>query len=272
MKHAFLIIAHDNWDIVQMLVAGLDNEGNDIFLHIDRKAKAPSVICTKKSGLYVIKNPVDVRWGSVSQIKSEYKLFEEALRHNEYEYYHLISGAHLPLMDFSAIREWFEIRKGNTVFKNLGRETSEYQETLKMRRLNLFIGGYQSKNAVLSRFCQFLWKSSIAIQRLLEITVNTGNCFYKASNWASFTQEAVEYLVTNKKRILKKYRYSFCGDEFFAPTELMESPLKDKILSDDKLLYCNIVKANAEALSVEKDYPRLLGNGYVFARKFVSEQ
>lgn len=38
MKHAFLIMAHNNLEILQTLVSMLDDERNDIFLHIDLKS------------------------------------------------------------------------------------------------------------------------------------------------------------------------------------------------------------------------------------------
>ena len=37
-KHAYCILAHGNWEQLQLLVSVLDDERNDIFLHIDKKA------------------------------------------------------------------------------------------------------------------------------------------------------------------------------------------------------------------------------------------
>ena len=38
MKHAFLIIAHNNPRIFETLIGLLDFKDNDIFVHIDKKA------------------------------------------------------------------------------------------------------------------------------------------------------------------------------------------------------------------------------------------
>ena len=40
MKHAYLIIAHNEWEILHTLLTMLDDERNDIYLHIDRRATA----------------------------------------------------------------------------------------------------------------------------------------------------------------------------------------------------------------------------------------
>lgn len=38
-KHAYCIMAHHNWNQLQLLVDLIDDERNDIFLHIDKKSK-----------------------------------------------------------------------------------------------------------------------------------------------------------------------------------------------------------------------------------------
>ena len=39
MKHAYLIIAHSEYPILQILLSMLDEYGNDVYLHIDKRAK-----------------------------------------------------------------------------------------------------------------------------------------------------------------------------------------------------------------------------------------
>jgi len=36
-KHAYLIIAYHQWDLLKVLIRMLDDERNDIFIHIDKK-------------------------------------------------------------------------------------------------------------------------------------------------------------------------------------------------------------------------------------------
>lgn len=38
-KHAYLIIAHNNWYVLEKLIRLIDDERNDIYLHIDIKVK-----------------------------------------------------------------------------------------------------------------------------------------------------------------------------------------------------------------------------------------
>ncbi|MDF2484874.1 MAG: glycosyltransferase, partial [Herbinix sp.] len=38
-RHAYLIMAHSNFEYLKKLIKSLDDPRNDIFLHIDKKAK-----------------------------------------------------------------------------------------------------------------------------------------------------------------------------------------------------------------------------------------
>lgn len=268
MRHAWLIIAHNEFEILQMLISALDNPESDIFIHIDKKVKILPVVKAENSALRIIDNRVDVRWGSVSQIKCEMALLEEALRHGPYDYYHIISGTTLPLVSGEELEHFFESFSGNSILTGLCHD-NPYQETLKVRRTNLFLKNYTDKG-FRGRASQFLWKASIALQRIFGIERNKGMEFYKASNWLSLTQEAMEYIISRKQVIMKTFRYSFCGDEYFIPTELMASPLKEKVMDSDIYLKRDIVRSTASVFTL-KDLPGLRNSGYLFARKFTSK-
>lgn len=268
-KQAFLIITHNEFEILQLLVSKLDNPDVDIFIHFDRKVKVIPEIKVENSGLFILDKRVDVRWGSVSQIKCELALFKAAARHGPYAYYHIISGVHLPLKPIGDILSFFDSRKGNCILTGLC-QSSPYQERLKVRSYNLFLGHYSSENYVLRRVSQFLWKSCLTVQRLLGIKRNRDKVFFKASNWLSLTQEAVDYVLSREKEILKTYRYSFCGDEYFIPSELMASPLRDKVVNSEKYLLHNISRSNASTYSLN-EYDGLCETGYLFARKFTKQ-
>lgn len=249
-----------------MLVSALDDPHNDIYVHIDKKAKDLPELQTSNSRLFVLDKRINVHWGHNSQIKTEMLLFETARQNGPYQFYHLISGTHLPLVTQAEIRGFFEESKAAAVFSGLTKDTA-YQETLKMHRINIFLRNYASKNKLLASASQFFWKSFIALQRVLHITINKGIDFYKAANWVSLGEEAASYLVKRKKHILKTYRYTLCGDEFFVPTELMSSPFKDRIVNSDKLLKQEMLRANPRTYSIS-ELNGLKSSGCLFARKF----
>lgn len=264
MQHAYLIIAHNEFEVLQLLVSALDDVCNDIYVHIDRKVKTLPSLSTSKSRLYMLDKRIDVRWGHVSQIKTELLLFETALANGPYDFYHLISGTHLPLKSQDEIKDFFEQRRGCEIM-NIYQPT-EWQIDLKLRRYHFFIRNYQSSHRVRRSLSQYFWRANMAVQKLFGIRHNTGCDFVKSDNWLSLTEKAVSYLVTHKKSIFKKYRFSFCGDEYFAGSELSEAG-EYKILNENKLLYTVFGNANPKTLTVE-DYDDMVGSDCLFARKF----
>ena len=269
MNHAFLIIAHNEFSILQMLISRLDDPDFDLFIHFDRKVKALPHLEVKKSRLHILDERVDVRWGTVSQIQCETALFEEAVKHGPYAYYHIISGVHLPLKPVNGIKAFFDSADGFSVLTGLCQSTAR-QERVKVRSYNFFLRNYSSRNAVVRKVSHFLWKGCLAAQRVLGIERNRGKFFYKASNWVSLTDEAVRYILSRKKEIMDTFRWSFCGDEYFVPSELMASPLRGKIINDDRLLKREILSASASVFHLS-DLPELEQSEYLFARKFTSE-
>lgn len=253
MRNAYLIIAHNEFSVLQRLVSALDDGRNDIYIHFDKKVKVLPDIKASKGNMYILKKRVDVKWGTVSQIRCEYALWNEALKNGPYDRYTLLSGTHFPLMSNDGIDTFFAGKAGRNLFPYMER-ANEYQIDMKVRRINVLP-------------CSFLWRAFLKVQRMLGMRINKKTVFFNAGNWASLTEEAVRYLCGNEARIVRKYRWSFCGDEFFAPTELMASDLAGSVEFSKELLKFEIGRSNAKTYGVD-DYKELVESGCVFARKF----
>ena len=114
MRHAYLIIAHSGWDQLKMLIGCLDSNNTDIYIHIDKKAKnvpTEDIKFTAKKSHVEIYSEYKVYWGSFELVQVELLLFKKALE-KHYDYYHLISGADLPIKPKSYIDEFFEKNSG----------------------------------------------------------------------------------------------------------------------------------------------------------------
>lgn len=116
MKHAYLIIAHGELPVLETLLSMLDDERNDVYLHVDKRAhdlfSRISFFKMKKAGFYILQNPVKVFWGDISQVKVEYLLFQAAFLNGPYAYYHLLSGVDLPIQRQDYIHAFFQENGG----------------------------------------------------------------------------------------------------------------------------------------------------------------
>lgn len=265
MKNAFLIIAHNEFDVLQMLISTLDDVRNDIYVHFDKKVKAIPAISTKSSKLFIIPDRVDVRWGDISQIKCEYALFQAAFENGPYDFYHIISGTHLPIKPLETIIRFYSAHIGEEVMRIWPDDPRDVRN--KMRTYHFGIRYYNSKNPVIRKATQFFWRFNLAIQSKLGISRHKETSFIKSDNWLSLSQNAVSYLIKNRKKIIKKYRMSFCADEYFVATELSFTDNTFKIFNSENLLHVKFSCANANTLT-ERDLPELETSPCLFARKF----
>lgn len=265
MKHAYLIMAHNEFDVLQRLVTALDDVRNDIFIHVDRKVKVLPQLLVKHSNLYMIHDRIDVRWGHISQVKAEYVLMEDANKTAAYHYFHILSGVHFPLKSQDYLHNYFAELSDWSVLNKMSMTTEEV--TGKLRYYGFFIKHFMSAQPIKKRIAQFLWAAGIKLQKILGISRNKEISFIKSSNWVSLTREAVNHLIQKKPLLLKQYRYTLCSDEFFVATELNDSPLASKLLFSDYLLKADIGRTRPKVYTL-KDYPELKDSPYLFARKF----
>lgn len=104
----------NNWNQVEETDSAIGAENHDIYIHIDKKSKdfnkKEFLSITRKSKLYIFQE-YEVFWGGFSQVHVETYLFEKA-HALKYDYYHLISGADLPLKSNKEIDAFFEQHKG----------------------------------------------------------------------------------------------------------------------------------------------------------------
>ena len=98
-RHAYLIMAHKEFHMLKKLLTELDDERNDIYLHIDKKTQYvdENMISSwiHHAGIFFVPR-IKIFWGTLSLVKCEISLLEEATK-KEYSYYHLISGMDFPL-------------------------------------------------------------------------------------------------------------------------------------------------------------------------------
>ena len=67
-KHAYLIIAHKNVEQLNYLISLLDDERNDIYIHLDKKSsiQESEVTTVLKGNVYFIPRK-SAHWGSLSE-------------------------------------------------------------------------------------------------------------------------------------------------------------------------------------------------------------
>jgi len=268
MKHAFLIIAHNNFKVLQQIIDLLDSDSCTFFIHFDKKVDSPPVVTSKVSRIKICEPRVDVRWGDFSQIKCELNLLEYALASNEaYDYYHIISGTHLPLSNPTGFDDYFKSNP-SAVFQLM--ETSDYEIAMKLQRWNLCTHTFKNPSVLIERCSQLVWRFGNAFQRIAGIKKNIGGKFVKATQWCSLSHDVAVDINGKRDQILKKYKWSFCGDEFFMASEVASSIFAEGIEYRTDYLYQRFNGASPVLLD-ESDYAAAKKDGFLWARKFADK-
>lgn len=262
MKHAFLIMAHNQFLSLKELISVLDDERNDIFVHFDKKNKEIPSLSTRHSRIVVLKNRINVIWGDVSQIQAEYALYKEAFEPGKYAYYHLISGVHFPLKSNSELHRWFNARNGACILRKVPYGNDEI--AMRFGRYHFFLKHLISKRPFVNKTYHLGWRFLLWCQRVLGITRDTSFIHGKASQWCSLTEDAIKLILDNEKVVLYNFRRSFCSDEFFILSVLTNSSIP--LIFDDRICYVDFVNTTPKVFSVT-DLDILFASDALFFRK-----
>ena len=269
-RHAYLIIAHTNWEQLQKLVSLLDDERNDIYIHIDKKVNIEDLkLHAEKSSICFV-DRIDIRWGTSSIIEAELVLFGTAVKIG-YSYYHLISGFDLPLKNQDYIHSFFHQNKGKE-FIGFGREDWDVKQRVYCHNLL----GRQMRNPNL--LIRYICKSIRILGNKLQIMLNfyphkRRGCVYRyGCEWVSVTHQFVEDLVKRKDLFLEQYKSAYCPDEIYKQTFAFNSEYKNHIYDlTDEFRGCMREidwTRGRPYIFTESDYDMLIHSDKLFARKF----
>lgn len=269
MKHAYLILAHNEFGLLQTLISCLDDERNDIYVHMDRKVKELPTLKVEKANLQVLANRIDIRWGDVSMVEAEYALFEAATAKGPYRFYHLLSGVDLPLKSQDYIHHFFEEHDGKEfVGYTLTEMTPEIAR--RMQRWHLFPRHFSRRRNAYSA----LRALGLRAQEALGIRRNRDIDFKKGSQWVSVTDGLVHWLLDKKPWAMKTFSHTFVPDECFIQTLAWMSPLRKNLYNtrEDSTGCMRAIGWQGSELVdwSADDLDELTGSSALFARKFNS--
>ena len=269
-RHAYLIIAHNEFRILETLLQVLDDSRNDIYIHFDAKVEAIPDLSTTNAGLTVLQNRIDVRWADVSQIQTEILLFQEALSSGiKYSYFHLLSGVDLPIKSQDYIHSFFDSHQGKE-FIGYASTAITPEIIRKACRWHLFPRHFRDGGPAIRLIRSVLLK----FQEIFGLRRNKGIEFRKGANWVSVTEGMARYFVSRKDWILKTFSHTFCCDEIVMQTLCWNSPYKDFIydIEDEWRGNMRLIGWNDGHLTdwTAGDLDTISSSSALFARKFNS--
>ena len=274
MKHAYLILAHNEPELLSLLIGRLDDARNDIYIHFDRKLTLLPDVKTQHAGLYILKDRVDVRWADVSMIEAEYKLFHAVVDSGrQYSHHHLISGVDLPLKNQDYIHSFFAQHQGKE-FIGLHQLPMNSRADRALHYWHPFTRSFRGNGSIfeIKRILRFL---VVQIQVLLGIRRTPTIPFHKGGQWVSVTRKLIDYLLEQEDSALTIFSRTFGADEYFVPTLIWGTPFMDHLFdaTDESRGAMRYIGWRDDGQLIDftpQDLPALQQTEYLFARKFNS--
>lgn len=250
----------------------LDDERNDIYIHMDKKnTNYNSEELQKevtKSGFYSI-DRISVMWGGYSQIDTVLNLLQSAAKNGSYQYYHLLSGADLPIQTQDDIHSFFD--------KYSGKEFVGFNDVRKkdLYQVNLYhiFQEHLGRGNKFSLCCNSFFLNA---QKIFHINRNRRNNidFRKGANWFSITDSLARYVIQQEEWIRQIFKYTRCCDEIFLQTVIANSSFIDSVYDvsniNDNVAALRLIdwKRGTPYTYCAKDYKELIDSPMMFARKF----
>lgn len=276
-KHAYLIMAHEQFSILFKLLHDLDDERNDIFLHIDAKShKAPLeeiTGCVKNAKLYLV-DRMKVNWGGYTQIECELHLLENALKQGAHLYYHFLCGTEFPLKSQDYIHDFFAANKGAEFIEYDMK--SEFIKRVKYYHFFNECGRTSPRNGI-RHIKNTIRQWMLALQKRIGIDMTKKYCvtFMKGNaNW-SITEELAKVVIEKKQEIKSMYAHSYCGDEVYLHTLVYNSPYYERVYRECDGTTSNMRKQQWNRVNncyYMSEFEELITSSALFARKFSGEE
>ena len=275
-KHAYLILAHNEFHMLKKLIHELDDERNDIYIHIDKKTRYVNEdeisSWAKRSGVFFVPR-VKIYWGTESMVKAEIVLLKAAVK-REYHYYHLLSGVDFPLKNQDAIHTFLEDKDCEYMSYH---RNGEYDDAFMYKVKHYFpllkiVGtghfeGPGKKNAIMRKVLRWQWEiehcqEAHGVDRTKKYK---DIVFYKGDQWFSITHDFACYIISQKNRILKMFWMTNGPDEFILPTLAMNSQFSARVQNTS--LRIIDWKRGCPYEYTEEDLNELTDSKAMFARK-----
>lgn len=225
MRHAYLILAHRNFRIIELFLKLFDRENIDFYILIDKKVKDTFKelipYSPRRACLFEVER-ISVNWGGFSQIRGELNLLKESIK-GEYDYYHYLQGADFPIQTPEEIDSFFEENSGKE-FVEFAPGSYEFAK-YKCDYWHLFVENEKYRE---NKALKVANHGFVRLQRLLGIS-RKDRKLYHGSALFSITHDFAQYVIARETAIEKRYRYTLAADEVFLQTELYHSPFQKAI-------------------------------------------
>lgn len=258
----------------------LDDERNDIFIHLDKKMGEMTDWILSLSdqvtsaNIYYIKRK-RVFWGDYSFTEVIIDLLSKAVSTYDYSYYHLLTGTSLPIKTQDEIHEFFDNDIRQLLYFHINKEIHKTIQD-RAKAYYPFINKTHFRNNWALKLLSICIGKMEIIMGINRLRNSEFNPVYNGWGWFSIPNDFAHYAITKQEAIKSAFQYTLASDEVWIQTVAMHSEFSDRIYGyngkDDPIdasKHFQDWKRGKPYVFQKEDYDLLMkDNRCFFARKF----
>lgn len=275
MKHAILITAYKNLSSIQNIIDFFDADKFNFYIHIDKKSKLDGEILMKSYKNVFVSSKYVVNWGGTNHLKAILELCIEALKDSQNQIFHLITAEDYPIKPEKC---FMKLETDKIYLEYMEIPSILWSGNGGMDRIDYF-NFFDTFNAK-KKLGLLIIKGILKIQKFLKLkrpkNILKNQKLYGGSTYWTISREGIEYVLNftqNNPSFFNRFLYTFCAEEFYFQTLLLNSPLSEKIVNDNLRYiiwdYSQVV--NPQFIKVE-NVEKIVKSDKFFTRKINSSE
>lgn len=269
MRIAHIIVAHKNPLQLEKLIAALQHEDADYYIHLDKKVNIQPFLYLKHiQNVRFITKRVRCNWGGYSLVRAILQSIEEIISTQiAYDFVNLISGQDYPVKPVKEIHTFLNAHLGKSFVSVEKEDALDWWKGAEQRYKQFHLTDMQFKGKY---FIQG-WLNKLSKERTFPLELKRYGS--SDSSWWTISLAAAKYVLQylkNNPKLTAFLQYTWTPDEFVMATVLMNSPLKAQVINNNyRYIDWSAGEAHPKTLDI-KDFDKIIHSGMLFARKFDS--
>jgi hypothetical protein len=268
MKQAILITAYKDIPALVDVIRCFGAEFN-FYIHVDRSKSLEVELLSEFDNVQVF-NDYKVKWAGVNHLRAILLLSSEALKNTENTFFHLITGEDFPIKSKS---EFLLLDQSKNYLENFKLPNNSWAGNGGLDRVDYY-NLYDLFDAK-KRWSSIIIGLALRLQKKLKLRRSPPRIFngalYGGSTYWSLNRGALEYVLRythSDPSFLRRLRYTFCAEEMYFQTILMNSEWNSTICNDNlRYIDWSSGRGGYPAFLDTTDLEQLLSSKKYFARK-----
>lgn len=228
MRMAIIIQCHNRSNQINQLIDFFNEDWIDLYIHVDSKSNIIKEINIKEN-VNLVKDRVDVRWGTFSQCEATLKAFklisESKIR---YKYIHLISGEDFPVKSLKYFHDYFSTQSCNFIEYSVLPNPELVKNGMDRFQVYYPLWMIGRPNQIFIRVIRVLYRNFILSTKIFKRKVVPFETIYFGSQWFSINYETFQYIneyLRKNEHIIKFFKNSIYPDEMFFQTIILNAQI-----------------------------------------------